>query len=113
MRYRIRQHRWGGEEAAAGRSVALLAGRPQAGDRLPPPADRLAPADPKHPLTGPLQERLALGVVVVGELVLVPGCAVGFAHQAPGRPAKVGDNTPSVKHQRDVDVGPFETRLQE
>jgi hypothetical protein len=67
--------------------------------------DRLLPSDAKHSVAVGLEERLALGVVLAGELVVVPCGAVGLDHEPLVGPAEVGDDTPTGDHERHVDVG--------
>jgi hypothetical protein len=52
-------------------------------------ADGVVPRNPKDLLAGRLEERLALGVVLASELVVMPAGAVGLHDQALGGPAKV------------------------
>jgi hypothetical protein len=51
-----------------------------------------------------LKQRLSLGVVFAGELVVVPGGAVGFDDDPLRRPSKVGDHSAAVQDERDVHV---------
>jgi hypothetical protein len=51
-----------------------------------------------------LEERLALGVVLARDRVVVPGGAVGLDDEAVVRPAEVGDHAAAADRQRDVHV---------
>ena len=55
-----------------------------------------------------LEQRLALGIVLSGEFVLVPGCAVGFDDQSSRGPTKIGNHASAVEEDRNIHIGVFE-----
>ena len=75
--------------------------------------DRLVPGDADDALAEGLEEGLALGVVLAGEAVVVPGGAVGLDDEAPAGPAEVGDDAFVIDREQDVDVGVLEAGVEE
>ena len=75
------------------------AGGTDPGDGGGTASDRLVPGDPEHALAVGLEQRLPLGVVLAGDLLVVPGRAVGLDDQALLGPAEVRDQPATVDDQ--------------
>jgi hypothetical protein len=59
--------------------------------------DGLVPGDANDSLAACFEQRLALGVVGTGELVVVPRGAVGLDHESLLGPSEVGDHATPVE----------------
>jgi hypothetical protein len=65
---------------------------------------------PQHPVSVRLEDRLLVCVVLTGELVVVPGRAVGFDHQSPVAPEEIGDDRSALEHELLVDLRTVDSR---
>jgi hypothetical protein len=66
--------------------------------------DDLVPGDPKDLLPVHLQECLSFGVILAGQSVVVPGCAVSLDHEPLMRPSKIGHDPATVEDHGSVDM---------
>ena len=100
-------------EIIARSSLGGCAGRADALEGLRAMGDRLGPGDADHALAVGFEDRLALGVVLAGEAVVVPFGAVGLDDQALSGPAEVGDDAAALESDRLVDVGTLKTGFED
>ena len=66
--------------------------------------DDLVPGDPKDLLPVRLQQCLSFGVILAGQPVVVPGCAVSLDHEPLMRPSKIGHDPATVEDHGSVDM---------
>lgn len=85
----------------------------QAGDRLRPPRYRLLPRDSDYALTVCFEQRLALGIVLSRELVVVPSAAVGLNDDVIPGPPKIWHDPPTIQVDRLVDIWMLKPSTQE
>jgi hypothetical protein len=103
---------WSAGGGSAGGPGSGRAGGADAGERLARAGNRLVPGHPHDPLAVRLEDRLAFGVSLAREPVVVPGAAVGFDDEARLRPSEVGDDAAPANGQRHVYAGMCETAAQ-
>jgi len=66
--------------------------------------DDLVPSHTQDVLAVRLEQRLAFGVLLACDFVIVPGGAVGLDHDALVRPTEVRDHTAAFEVQRSVHI---------